>query len=767
MARSGPPTIARRGLRSLIIAALLSTAVVTVPLVSSSPAAAAVSAAKFVAVTPTRILDTRSGLGAPMGAVGPGTSIDVQISGQGGVPADASAVAFNLTATEALAPGFVTAWPAGLPRPTVSNINLPSAGATVANLVVVALPANGRVSLFSQSGASFIADVSGYWITAPGGVSTGGRFTAQAPARILDTRSGTGALPGRRGAAESVNFSVAGAGGVPASGAGAAVLVVTATESVSDGYVTAWPAGSAMPVASVLNLKSAGDTVPNLVIVPLGAGGQVSLFTQRGAHLVVDVVGWFTGPSASSTSSGLFVPLAPERFLDSRAHTPFGKLWPGQRNDLVVGGRGGVPSTGVSAVVANLTSTDAVVPGYITAWPAVTKRPVASNLNTPGGRGTVASLAFVAIGSTKAFSLFSQSGTEIIADIAGYFLGTPLAAESGVSATPPPPDAPPLQSRPPGSGANFPCTAGPPMDQIQRVDINPGLVTYLQDLTPYASGDALKSLAYTFMANSGPLPARVALEPEFDFYIEFGFFGSITRPDQLMSLLNLAYHETIHALQAGRCALTGPSTGYSTPRIGFFQSELLADVNARIDAIQPLSGQDAAYAHDVATTYLTDDIGDQGFESQMWEVNAYVLAAEWGAAVNDTFGVSFLGDVAGNDETMSAKFHQLARYLNRAQAQPSLWNSMRSTTLPQAVADQWNLGVSSWQVFKNPSREPTLFWDLAFGPDVAPIAAFTNNAAGLVAPPRPTPVAHASVAHHLVTPEITQAHLHQHVHHLR
>jgi hypothetical protein len=231
--------------------------------------------------------------------------------------------------------------------------------------------------------------------------------------------------------------------------------------------------------------------------------------------------------------------------------------------------------------------------------------------------------------------------------------------------------------------------------------------------------------------------------------LDQGTFGPITEPNQLLDLLNLAYHETIHAMQGGRCALTGPTTGYPTPRIGFLQSELFADVNARIDAIQPLSGQDASYAHDVADTYLRpgDDVGDQGFESQMWEINAYVLSAEWGAAVNDTFGVGFIGDTAGNDDTMSAKFHQLARYLNRAQTDPALWSRMQASPgLVQAVAQQWNLGVASWQVYKQPLRKPTLYWDLAFGPDVAPIAAFTNNAAGLTAPPRP-PVTTFSATH--------------------
>src|SRR3954471_12584957 len=400
----------------LAVAVLVATTcAVATPVAAVAPAAAAGPApAMFVSLAPTRILDTRIGVGAAQGVVPPNTSIDISIAGVGGVPTNATAVAFNLTATDAIGPGFVTAWPTGSTRPTVSNLNLQSAGATVANLVVVALPQSGKVSLYVQSGGSLVADVAGYWTPASGGTSKAGRFIAQSPSRILDTRDGTGADPGFRGAGATVGFSVAGRGGVPSAGASAAVLVVTATQAGAPGFITAWPTELPRPTASVLNLKAAGDTVPNLVVVPLGASGQVSLFTQTGAHVVVDVVGWFTDESATQTADGLFVPLPPERFLDSRANTPFGKLWPGQRNDLVVGGHGAVPATGVSAVIANLTSTDAMTPGFVTAWPAVTSQPVASNLNTPGGGGTVASLAFVALGSTKAFSLYSQTGTQII-----------------------------------------------------------------------------------------------------------------------------------------------------------------------------------------------------------------------------------------------------------------------------------------------------------------------------------------------------------------
>ena len=57
--------------------------------------------------------------------------------------------------------------------------------------------------------------------------------------------------------------------------------------------VVAWPAGVPRPLASSLNL-GAGETVPNLVVVPLGTGGAISLFNNLGrVHLVADVVGWY------------------------------------------------------------------------------------------------------------------------------------------------------------------------------------------------------------------------------------------------------------------------------------------------------------------------------------------------------------------------------------------------------------------------------------------------------------------------------------------
>ena len=83
--------------------------------------------------TPPRL---QTGAGATPGMIGPEASIEVQVTGIGGVPAiGVSAVVLNVTATNASAPTYVTVWPSGSSQPTASNLNL-LPGETRANLVV-------------------------------------------------------------------------------------------------------------------------------------------------------------------------------------------------------------------------------------------------------------------------------------------------------------------------------------------------------------------------------------------------------------------------------------------------------------------------------------------------------------------------------------------------------------------------------------------------------------------------------------------------------
>ena len=65
------------------------------------------------------------------------------------------------------------------------------------------------------------------------------------------------------------------------------------TQPAADGFLTIFPAGAPQPLASDLNFAS-GETRPNLVVVKLGTGGKVSLFTSAGTHAIFDVAGWMS-----------------------------------------------------------------------------------------------------------------------------------------------------------------------------------------------------------------------------------------------------------------------------------------------------------------------------------------------------------------------------------------------------------------------------------------------------------------------------------------
>lgn len=235
-------------------------------------------------------------------------------------------------------------------------------------------------------------------------------YVPTTPARVMDTREDLGGPRLQGGRARSLQLG--GRGGVPAVGATAVVLNVTVTDPAQEGYVTVWPTGVERPVASNINMV-AGATVPNLVTVGLGQGGQVDVFSSVDADLVVDVVGWFR--------SG-FVGVTPGRVMDTREGLGGLVLEPGASRKLQVAGLAGVPTSGATAVALNVTVVEPTSAGYVTVWPGA-ERPTASNLNFVAGQ-TVANAVLVGLGSDGSVMLFNSSGnTHLVVDVAGWFSG--------------------------------------------------------------------------------------------------------------------------------------------------------------------------------------------------------------------------------------------------------------------------------------------------------------------------------------------------------
>ncbi len=248
-------------------------------------------------LVPVRLMDTRISLGGSP-TLTPGQTVNLQVTGQQTVPpTGVSAVVLNVTATNTTAAGYLTVFPFGAGRPVASNLNF-VAGQTVPNRVVVKVGTNGQVSVFNFTGnTDVVVDVGGWFTDGSDATATGGQFTGLTPARILDSRIGQGA-PAAIGANVSITVQVAGQGPVPAMTATvppkAVVLNVTVTNTTAASFLTVYPSDAAnRPTASDLNW-TAGLTVPNLVVVKLGADGKVALYNLAGStDVIADVVGWY------------------------------------------------------------------------------------------------------------------------------------------------------------------------------------------------------------------------------------------------------------------------------------------------------------------------------------------------------------------------------------------------------------------------------------------------------------------------------------------
>jgi glucose/arabinose dehydrogenase len=372
-----------------------------------------VQGTNFSALQPTRVLDTRNGTGVAPGKLAAKAGITLKVTG-GTVPDTAKAVVLNLTATLADGPGFVTVWPTGQPQPTTSSLNLSAAGETAANAVVVPIGVGGQVNLFTLAGTHLVADVTGYFSDAGG--SPDGRFHAlSGPTRLLDTRSGVGGKTGPFTPGQSFDLAVAGQAGV-SNGAVAVALTVTYTGPTAPGYLTVWPTGQPQPVASTTNPNGPGDIRSNLAMIPVGTLGKVSIFSFAQTDVVVDVVGWF---GSGSGTAGLFTAVGPERVADSRqASSPFGRINGGSEATLDLST---FVTPGSTGAIYNLTATNTVAGGYLTAHPAGTPLPLASSVNWSGPNQNRAALTITSLAANNKVGLFAFSAADAVVDLAGFF----------------------------------------------------------------------------------------------------------------------------------------------------------------------------------------------------------------------------------------------------------------------------------------------------------------------------------------------------------
>lgn len=261
------------------------------------------------------------------------------------------------------------------------------------------------------------------------------------PARLLDTRSvftGASTIDGNDlgcgavGQGQTRTLDVEGRGGVPTEGVDAVAVNVTVVSPTASNFLTVYPNGTARPNASTINFV-AGQTIPNMAIVKVGADGRIAIYNEQGStQVIVDVVGWF--PDGSDYEG-----VQPQRLLDTRTVAQGGEgtidgdfagdgaLGQGETLLLPVVGRGTIPPLGgVGAVALNVTVVGPTAANFLTVFPSGTPLPNASNLNFAAGQ-TIANMAMVKVGADGNIAIYNNAGsTQVLVDIVGYF---PLISE--------------------------------------------------------------------------------------------------------------------------------------------------------------------------------------------------------------------------------------------------------------------------------------------------------------------------------------------------
>lgn len=375
---------------------------------AATPVTVALTIAGFTPAGPMRILDTRTGLGAPKSPVGPASTITLTVPH---LPASVSAVVLNLTGTGLTGAGttYVSACPAAQPLSScmaTSVLNI-AAGGTAANEVTVPVGPDGKITLYNHAGhVDLVADLAGYLT---------GVFTSAGPTRVLDTRTSARIPAGQVGPGETVSVSF------PSMPVGTTGIVMDLTGTGLTGahatYISACPAAEALTsckATSALNVTG-GDTASNEVTIPVGPDGRITLYNNAGSiSLAADLAGYLTG---GYTAAG------PVRVLDTRSGTGAAASAVGPAGTLTVT----IPDLppGTTAVALNLTGTNltGAPQTFVSACPAAEARTscaATSALNVIAGQD-VANEITVPVGTDGKITLYNNAGhIDLVADLTGY-----------------------------------------------------------------------------------------------------------------------------------------------------------------------------------------------------------------------------------------------------------------------------------------------------------------------------------------------------------
>ena len=263
----------------------------------------------LVPLTATRIADTSTGSGyqgAGSHLVAGGT-LNVQVTGNGGVPANAVAVVIDVSASNTKSTGSLTVYAAGTARPATTNLNYiartPQTEQVVVPVSTTTFPL-GAITVYNGGSATsdIAVDVVGYYISS----ATGQPYTPITNARVADTVTGSGyPYAGQHiGSGGAVTIQVAGANGIPA-GSTAVLVSLTSLNTSSAGSLTAYPAGAAQPTAVITLATLKNQNASGEALIALNSAGALTIHNSAGTtDVILDVEGYTTAPLANYSYNG-------------------------------------------------------------------------------------------------------------------------------------------------------------------------------------------------------------------------------------------------------------------------------------------------------------------------------------------------------------------------------------------------------------------------------------------------------------------------------
>lgn len=358
---------------------------------------------EFVPVTPVRTTVS------PSATVKAGGTVSAVVTGIGAVPkTGVSAVVVNISVSAATANSYLIAYPSysSTPKPTSKAISF-GPGRNTSQTLTIKPSTTGSIALVNAAGSAKVTiDVVGYYTD--GRLARANRLTlAPTPTRIWSTYTQKSPIL----AGQTRSFQVTGLGGVPTN-AKAVVLNVTSFGATADGPMMVFARGAARPsYASLWNRKA--KTVSNLVTVPIGSYGGVSVYNPIGsAHVSLDVVGWYV---AGDPAPGYSVTALRPTWIGSSGST---LLAPNVPRAFTVVNKGGVPS-GAKYVILQVTILSPKATGKAVVYAYGRPVPTMRSHHFSAGQ-TVTQQVMVPVGSYGKVLVRSEATAGVTLDVLGY-----------------------------------------------------------------------------------------------------------------------------------------------------------------------------------------------------------------------------------------------------------------------------------------------------------------------------------------------------------